>query len=82
MQHILGALSLDAYLITGNERACILWKVNFYIVMIYLRIRGAGAVSAMGYPSQHAYLQYDGWFTGKEIPALLQAFVYSVFVIR
>lgn len=38
MQHILGALSLDAYLLLATERACILWKVNFYIVMIYLRM--------------------------------------------
>ncbi len=82
MQHILGALSLDAYLLLATERACILWKVNFYIVMITCGCRGAGAVSAMGYPSKHDIFNDDGWFTGKEIPALLQALSIAVFVIR
>lgn len=50
MQHILGALSLDAYLITATERACILWKVNFYIVMIYLRMSRSWCCISNGIP--------------------------------
>lgn len=51
MQHILGALSLDAYLITGNrDSACILWKVNFYIVMIYLRMSRSWCCISNGIP--------------------------------
>ena len=51
MQHILGALSLDAYLMYQQ------WDTR---------------------ASMHIFND-DGWFTGKEIPALLQAFVYSGF---
>lgn len=50
MQHILGALSLDAYLIKATERACILWKVNFYIVMIYLRMSRSWCCISNGIP--------------------------------
>lgn len=58
MQHILGALSLDAYLITGNgTRVHSLEGELLHRDDFTCGCRGAGAVSAMGYPSQHAYLQ-------------------------
>ena len=78
---ILGALSLDAYLITGNGTRVHSLEGELYIVMIYLRMSlELVLVSPMGYPSQLCISSMTMvWFTGKEIPALLQAFVYSGF---
>lgn len=80
MQHILGALSLDAYLITGNGTRVhslegeLLHRDDLPADVAELVLYQQWDTRA----SMHIFND-DGWFTGKEIPALLQAFVYSGF---
>ncbi|EOM4020756.1 HMP-PP phosphatase [Escherichia coli O166:H25] len=80
MQHILGALSLDAYLITGNGTRVhslegeLLHRDDLPADVAELALYQQWDTRA----SMHIFND-DGWFTGKEIPALLQAFVYSGF---
>ncbi len=80
MQHILGALSLDAYLITGNGTRVhslegeLLHRDDLPVDVAELVLYQQWDTRA----SMHIFND-DGWFTGKEIPALLQAFVYSGF---
>lgn len=80
MQHILGALSLDAYLITGNGTRVhslegeLLHRDDLPADVAELVLYQQWDTRA----SMHIFND-DGWFTGKENPALLQAFVYSGF---
>ena len=80
MQHSLGALSLDAYLITGNGTRVhslegeLLHRDDLPADVAELVLYQQWDTLA----SMHIFND-DGWFTGKEIPALLQAFVYSGF---
>ncbi len=76
----ISALSLDAYLITGNGTRVhslegeLLHRDDLPADVAELVLYQQWDTRA----SMHIFND-DGWFTGKEIPALLQAFVYSGF---
>lgn len=80
MRHILGAFSLDAYLITGNGTRVhsmegeLLHQQDLQPDVAELVLHESWDTHA----SMHIFND-DGWFTGQEIPSLLQAFVYSDF---
>ncbi|ECQ2835098.1 HMP-PP phosphatase [Salmonella enterica] len=80
MRHILGTLSLDAYLITGNGTRIhslegdVLHRQDLDPQVADTVMHHAWDTRA----SMHVFND-NGWFTGQEIPALLQAHVYSGF---
>ncbi|EBA1178228.1 HMP-PP phosphatase [Salmonella enterica subsp. enterica] len=80
MRHILGTLSLDAYLITGNGTRIhslegdVLHRQDLDPQVADTVMHHAWDTRA----SMHVFND-NGWFTGQEMPALLQAHVYSGF---
>ncbi|EBU8520676.1 HMP-PP phosphatase [Salmonella enterica subsp. enterica serovar Dublin] len=80
MRHILGTLSLDAYLITGNGTRIhslegdVLHRQDLDPQVADTVMHHAWDTRASMY-----VFNDNGWFTGQEIPALLQAHVYSGF---
>ncbi|HFZ8993879.1 TPA: HMP-PP phosphatase [Citrobacter freundii] len=80
MRHILGTLSLDAFLITGNGTRIhslegeVLHHQDLDPIVANKVLHQAWDTQA----SMHIFND-NGWFTGQEIPALLKAHVYSGF---
>lgn len=80
MRHILGAISMDAFLITGNETRIhsqegdMLHRQDLDPAIADRVLHQAWDTRA----SMHVFND-NGWFTGSAIPALLQAHVYSGF---
>lgn len=83
MQHILGALSLDAYLITGNGTRVhslegeLLHRDDLPADVAELVLYQQWDTRA----SMHIFND-DGWFTGKEILRCCRHLSIAVFVIR
>ncbi len=80
MRHLLGTFALDAFLITGNGTR--IHSVDGDALHRQDSESGGGGHC----PAQHLDTQAsvhvfndEGWFTGREIPALLHAHVYSGF---
>ncbi len=80
MRHILGTFALDAYLITGNgtrvhsQEGDLLYRDDLPADVAERVLHQKWDTQA----SMHIFND-DGWFTGQEMPSLLQAFVYSGF---
>ncbi|HDS9360034.1 TPA: HMP-PP phosphatase [Enterobacter cancerogenus] len=80
MRHLLGALSLDAFLITGNGTRIhsvegeVLHRADLNPEVADIVLHSAWDTQA----SVHVFND-GGWFTGREIPELLHAHVYSGF---
>ena len=80
MCHILGTFALDAYLITGNgtrvhsQEGDLLYRDDLPADVAERVLHQKWDTQA----SMHIFND-DGWFTGQEMPSLLQAFVYSGF---
>ncbi|WP_312950110.1 HMP-PP phosphatase [Superficieibacter sp.] len=80
MQHIIGNLALDAFLITGNGTRIhslegeVLHRQDLDPAVAERVLHGNWQTDA----SMHIFND-DGWFTDKEIPLLLQAHVFSGF---
>lgn len=83
MQHILGALSLDAYLITGNGTRVHSLEGE----LLHCDDLPADVAELVLYQqwdtraSMHIFND-DGWFTGKEILRCCRHLSIAVFVIR
>ena len=80
MRHILGSISLDAFLITGNGTRIhsvegdVLHRQDLDPNVADIVLHQKWDTTA----SMHVFND-NGWFTGQEIPSLLQAHVYSGF---
>ena len=80
MRHLLGAFSLDAFLITGNGTRIhsvegdVLHRRDLNPEVADIVLHSTWDTQA----SVHVFND-DGWFTGSEIPELLHAHVYSGF---
>lgn len=79
MRHVIGEFSLDAFLITGNGTRIHSWKVKSCIVAIWpLMWRKRCCIAPDTAASMH-FFNDGGWYTGQEIPEILQAHVFSGF---
>lgn len=80
MRHILGAVSLEAFLITGNGTRIhslegeVLHRQDLDPAVAQIVLQQKWDTRA----SMHVFND-NGWFTGQDIPAILQAHVYSGF---
>lgn len=80
MRHLLGAFSLDAFLITGNGTRIhsvegeVLHRQDLNPEVADIVLHSTWDTQA----SVHVFND-NGWFTGREIPQLLHAHVYSGF---
>ncbi|MTH44737.1 HMP-PP phosphatase [Intestinirhabdus alba] len=80
MQHIVSTLALDAFLIAGNgtrihtQEGEVVHRQDLTADVAEPLLRQAWDTKA----SMHIFND-DGWFTGRALPALLQAHVYSGF---